>query len=100
MEECQWLHARVSYIPVPCNVLIGVVLGTITANGVVTVSGDKATLTLNATAEGTFQCSLDGGTFQSCMHMFITMNRCTLLFISYRPLWYNVYWRITWVSCC
>ena len=59
------------------HVIIGVVLGTITADGFATCSGDKITLTLNATAPGSFQCSLGGvRPFQRCMHY--TMNCISL----------------------
>ena len=57
-------------------VINGVVLGTITANGFATCSGDKIALTLNATAPGSFQCSLGGvRPFQRCM--CYTMNSIT-----------------------
>ncbi|XP_065918054.1 uncharacterized protein [Dysidea avara] len=38
----------------------------ISLSGFVTVSGSSATLTLSSSVSGSFQCSLDGGDFESC----------------------------------
>lgn len=42
-------------------------------NGSSSISGDTATITLNANLKGTWQCRLDGGAPQSCMcELFVT----------------------------
>jgi len=53
------LHSSTMYFM--CCILV-----TISTDGFVTVRGDEANLTLNANVAGSFQCQLDGGSFQSC----------------------------------
>ena len=44
----------------------------ISLSGFVTVSGSSATLTLSSSVSGSFQCSLDGGDFESCKFVSLT----------------------------
>ena len=38
------------------------------------VNGSSFAITLNCTVNGEFECSLDGGSFQSCMQLVICSN--------------------------
>ena len=63
-----------SMLVVLCLVLLLLLSSaTIQASSGGTISGDDFTISLNANGAGVFECSLDGGSFQSCSDINIVV---------------------------